>query len=396
MRKTDLSPDRRALLVPVEDHSGAFALVPPPPPRVHELIGLQGLQAEVSRAHAALASLKSLSDGLPNPDLVTRTADRREAVRSSQIEGTNSGLDDLLTYEATGSDAGLPPDVQVTLNYVNSLEYGLQKVRHSGVAAFTCDLVKEIHARLMGGVSDYPGTPGEFRDNQNWIGGGLKIDQARFVPPPAGNVQACMGDLLSILQYAPAEEDQLVMPIVTRMAVVHAQFETIHPFGDGNGRVGRILLPLMLAAESYPPVYLAGYLKDNQREYYDALAGVQLQGKWAEWIRFFATGVDAAVQESISTALGLEAILRKWKGIVEGLGRRRQSVLYRFPELMIGSPVLTAHKTKDALGISFPSASAALALFEEMGILVQREKHRRNRTFYAKDVIELLNRPAKR
>jgi len=394
MRKTDLSLERRRLLVPVEGHSGAFALIPPPTPRVDQLIGLQGLQGEITRAHTALANLKTLSAGLPNPDLVTRTAERREAVRSSQIEGTNSSINDLLTYEVTGSDEGFPPDVHVTLNYVTSLEYGLQKVRDRGIAAFTCGLIKDLHARLMSGVSGYNWTPGEFRDKQNWIGGGLKIDQSRFVPPPAGNVQECMDDLVSMLQYTPAEEDQIEMPIVIRMAVVHAQFETIHPFFDGNGRVGRILLPLMLAAEDYPPVYLAGYLKDNQREYYDALAGVQLKGKWPEWIRFFAEGVDAAIHESISTALGLEAILRKWKDIVAGLGLRRQSVLHRFPELMIGKPVLTAHKTKDALGISFPAASAALALLEEKGILVQREKHQRNRTFYAKDVIELLNRPA--
>ncbi|MFH1028710.1 MAG: Fic family protein, partial [Pseudomonadota bacterium] len=299
---------------------------------------------------------------------------------------------DLLTYEATGNDEGLPPDVRVTLNYVTSLEYGLRQVREHGISAFTSDLVKELHAQLMSRV-DFTWTPGEFRDKQNWIGG-LKIDQARFVPPPADNVPDCMDDLISMLRYVPAEEDQIEIPIVVRMAVVHAQFETIHPFFDGNGRVGRILMPLMLAAEGYPPVYLAGYLKDNQREYYDALAGVQLQGKWAEWIRFFAIGVDAAVQESISTALGLEAILRKWKEMVAELGLRRQSVLYKFPELMLGTPVLTAHKAKDALGISFPSASAALALLEEKGILVQRKKHQRYRTFYARDVIELLNRPA--
>src|SRR6266567_6348955 len=143
MRKTDLSPDRRALLVPVEGHSGAFALIPPPTPRVHQLTGLQGLQGEMSRAHAALANLKSLTDVLPNSDLVSRTADRREAVRSSQIEGTNSGINDLLTYEATGSGEGLPPDVQVTLNYVASLEYGLQKVRSNGSTTFTCGLIKE-------------------------------------------------------------------------------------------------------------------------------------------------------------------------------------------------------------------------------------------------------------
>ncbi len=392
MRKTDLSPERRKLLVPVASHSGAFALVPPLTPRVAQLTGLQGLQGEVSRAHTALANLKTLTEGLPNPDLVTRTADRREAVRSSQIEGTNSGINELLAYEATGSAEGLPTDVRVTLNYVKSLEYGLQQVRELGITAFTADLVKELHAHLMSGV-DYTWTPGEFRDKQNWIGG-LKIDQARFVPPPADKVPDCMDDLISMLRYLPAEEDQIEMPIVVRMAVVHAQFETIHPFFDGNGRVGRILMPLMLAAEGYPPVYLAGYLKDNQREYYDALAGVQLQGKWAEWIKFFAIGVDAAVQESISTALGLEAILRKWKDIVVGLGLRRQSVVYKFPELMLGTPVLTAHKAKDALGISFPSASAALALLEEKGILVQREKHQRYRTFYAKDVVELLNRPA--
>jgi cell filamentation protein, protein adenylyltransferase len=392
MRKTDLSPERRKLLVPVVSHSGAFALIPPLTPRVDQLTGLQGLHGEVSRAHTALANLQTLSEGLPNPDLVTRTADRREAVRSSQIEGTSSGLNDLLTYEVTGSDEGLPPDVRVTLNYVTSLEYGLQQVREHGITALTNGLVKELHAHLMSGV-DYIWTPGEFRDKQNWIGG-LKIDQARFVPPPADNVPDCMDDLTSMLQYVPAEEDQIEIPIVIRMAVVHAQLETIHPFFDGNGRIGRILLPLMLAAEGYPPIYLAGYLKDNQREYYDALAGVQLQGRWAEWIKFFAIGVDAAVQESISTALGLGVILRKWKDIVAGLGLRRQSVLYKFPELMLGTPVLTAHKAKDALGISFPSASAALALLEEKGILAQREKHQRNRIFYARDVIELLNRPA--
>ena len=392
MRKTDLSAERRKLLVPVASHSGAFALVPPLTPRVDQLTGLHGFQGEVSRAHTALANLQALTAGLPNPNLVTRTADRREAVRSSQIEGTNSGINDLLTFEATGSDEGLPPDVKITLNYVTSLQYGLQQVRESGVAAFTNDLIKQLHAWLMSGV-DYIWTPGEFRDKQNWIGG-FKIDQARFVPPPADNVPDCMDDLITMLQYVPAEEEQIEIPIVIRMAVVHAQFETIHPFFDGNGRVGRILLPLMLAAEGYTPVYLAGYLKENQREYYDNLAGVQLQGNWAEWIKFFAIGVDAAVQESISTALGLEAILRKWKAIVAELGLRRQSVLHKFPELMLGTPVLTAHKAKDALGISFPSASAALALLEEKGILVQREKQQRYRTFYARDVIDLLNRPA--
>ncbi|ABQ28072.1 Fic family protein [Geotalea uraniireducens] len=388
MQRTDLCPARRKLLVPAVGYSGAFALIPPPTPRGLEL---KGLRDELPRARAALDLLKDLSSRFPNPDLITRTADRREAVRSSQIEGTNSGVNDLLTYEATGSDEGLPPDVLVTLNYVRALEYGLQKVRQSGVPALTCNLIKELHAHLMDGV-DYNGTPGEFRKRQNWIGGG-NIYNARFVPPPPGNVQACMDNLELLLRYSAAEEDQMVLSVVIRMAIAHAQFETIHPFIDGNGRVGRILLPLMLAAEGYPPVYLAGYLKDNQREYYDALAGVQLREKWSEWVKFFAIGVEAAVQESIKTTIELENILKKWTGLVAGLGLRSHSVLYKFPELMIGTPVLTAHHAKDALGISFPAASAALAALEKMGILVQPVKHQRNRTFVAKEVIDVLNRP---
>jgi Fic family protein len=302
-------------------------------------------------------------------------------------------MNELFTYEATGSDEGLPPDVQVTRNYVVALEYGLQKVRGSGPTALDCKLVKELHGQLMAGVENN-GTRGEFRKQQNWIGGGRNIYRARFVPPPPDRVPTCMEDLELLLTYSPGEEEQRVLSIVMRMAIAHAQFETIHPFVDGNGRVGRILLPLMLAAEGYPPVYLAGYLKDNQREYYDGLAGVQLRGEWSEWVQFFAYGVESAVQESMKTALDLEGILTRWKGQLTQLGLRSHSVLHKFPELMIGTPVLTAHHAKNALGISFPAASAALAQLERMGILVQPVKQQRNRIFVAKEVIDVLNRPA--
>lgn len=347
------------------------------------------------RAHAALDLLRDISARLPNPNLLTRTADRREAVRSSQIEGTSSELDELLAYEATGSDEGMPADVHVTRNYVMALEYGLDKVRSLGAAAMDCELVKEIHARLMKDVDDH-GTPGQFRTRQNWIGGGSLISQARFVPPPPEHVESCMGELESLLQYAADEEEQKVLSIVTRMAIVHAQFESIHPFMDGNGRVGRILLPLMLAAEDYPPVYLAGYLKSHQRDYYDALAGVQLRDKWSEWIGFFALGVEAAAQESIRTGVALEKILLAWKERVAQLGIRSHAVLHQFPELLIGMPVLTAHKAKDALNISFPAASAALKQLEQAGILTRQKQYRRNRVFIANEVIEVLNRPAGR
>ncbi len=391
MRTKDLSSSRQKLLVPVEAHPGVQALVPPPVPHKLKLEGV--CRDELNRAHKTLDLLAEVSDRLPNPNLITRTADRREAVRSSQIEGTNSDIDDLLAYEATGSDAGMPPDVRVTKNYVMALEEGLRKVQEAGVSAINCCLIKKVHSRLMD-ETDYSGVSGQYRDKQNWIGGGGNIYNARFVPPPHLNVPTCMDDLDTLLQCSAAAEDQMVLSVVIRMAIVHAQFESIHPFTDGNGRVGRILLPLMLAAEGYPPVYLAGYLKDNQQEYYDSLSGVQLKDKWADWISFFALGVESAAQESIRTGLALEKVLTKWKASVSELGLRSHSVLHKFPELMIGTPVLTAHQAKDALGTSFPSASAALAKLEKMGILARTNEDRRNRVFVAKEIIDILNRPA--
>ena len=180
MRKTDLSPDRQKLLVPLDSHPGALALVPPPTPTHMQLPGLRG---EIARAHEALGRIQASTASLPNPNLVTRTLDRREAVRSSQIEGTSSDIDDLLTFEATGSDEGLSPDVMVTLNYVKALEYGLEKVARDGVRALSIDMVKELHARLMEGVRGYGDTPGELRTRQSWIGG-LRIYDAKFVPLP--------------------------------------------------------------------------------------------------------------------------------------------------------------------------------------------------------------------
>jgi Fic family protein len=389
MKKSDLCAARQKQLVPVEEYSDAFALVPPPTPR---FIPLTGIHHELIRAHEALSALKMLTDQLPKPDLVRRTLDRREAVRSSQIEGTHADVNDLFSYEATGSDEGLPPDVLITLNYVKALDHGLKKVRHiNGVEALTHELIKALHLLLMHGVRDFKGTPGEFRNQQNWIGG-FKIDDARFVPPPASKVQEGMNDLESFLHYTPGKDDQREVSIVLRMAIAHAQFETIHPFLDGNGRVGRLLLPLMLAAEGYPPIYLAGFLKSNRKAYYDALANVQLQEKWSDWVTFFATGVEAAAHESMITIRELLAILDRWHIEVASLGLRSDSAINRLPELLIANPVVTVNQVKDVLGITFPTANAALAKLKEMGILVQTDRQR-NRIFIAQEVITLLDRP---
>ena len=389
MKKTDLSIKLQKQLVPVEGYPGAYALVPPPTPRS---IPTKIVSSGVARAHEALGALKMSTANLPNPDLVTRTLDRREAVRSSQIEGTHSDMDQLLTYEATGSSDGLPPDVVVTMNYVKALEHGLNEVRGRGPKAMSCVLIKELHKHLMTDV-DYRGTIGEFREKQNWIGGS-KIYQARYVPPPAKNVNQCMDELETFLQEMPREEEMYEVPIVIRMAIAHAQFESIHPFIDGNGRVGRLMLPLMLASEGYPPIYIAGFLKSNQQEYYDALAGVQLKEKWSEWVSFFATAVEESVKESIDTAVELEAILTRWEGKVSGLRLRSDSVVNRLPKLLIGTPVVSARQVEVALGVSFPAANNALAKLADMGILTNQKSLQRNRIFVAQEVIDLLNRDA--
>ena len=387
MQKTDLSPKLQKQLVPVNSYPGAFALVPLPTPRS---IPSKTILNEVTRAHEALGALKLSTANLPNPDLVTRTLDRREAVRSSQIEGTRSDMDQLLAYEATGSDDGLPADVVVTLNYVKALEYGLKAVRASAAGVISCTLIKELHCHLMKDV-DYRGKIGSFRDKQNWIGG-HKIYQARFVPPPPEYVNKCMEELESFLQEAPREEDMYEVPIVIRMAIAHAQFEAIHPFMDGNGRVGRLLLPLMLAAEAYPPIYIAGFLKSNQKDYYDALAGAQMREEWAQWISFFATAVEESVKESINTAVELEAILKRWERSVSELRLRSDSVVNRLPKLLIGTPVVSARQVETALGVSFPAANNALAKLEEAEILVNPKNQQRHRLFVAQEVIDLLNR----
>jgi Fic family protein len=296
----------------------------------------------------------------------------------------------LLSYEATGSDEGLPPDVLVTLNYVKALEVGLNAVNNKGATAITENLVKNLHHVLMDG-SDYRGQAGEYRDIQNWIGGS-KINTARFVPPTPEHVPQCMQEFIEFLHDLPSEEDMYAVPIVVRMAIAHAQFETIHPFVDGNGRAGRLLLPIMLAAEGYVPVYIAGYLKKYQQDYYDMLAGVQLREQWLPWIQFFATAVEESAKESIRTAIALDTLLQQWEERLTALRIRSDSAVYKLPKLLIGRPVVTARQVETELGVSFPAANNALAKLIESKIVTVPHEQQRNRLFVAHEAIEILNR----
>ncbi|MDK9718105.1 MAG: Fic family protein [Trichlorobacter sp.] len=389
MKTSDLSPDRQKLLVPLKEYPGASALVPPPAPRT---LGLKEVFGDVVRAHEELGAMQAATSRLPNPNLATRTLDRREAVRSSQIEGTSSDVDQVLEYEATGSNDGLPRDVVVTFNYVKALHYGLQQVKTRGAAALDRTLIEMLHRHLMEGA-DYKDAPGQFRQRQNWIGGHRNIYDAKFVPPPHEYLGECIADLEELLRYVPSEEDQTEISIVIRLAIIHAQFETIHPFIDGNGRVGRLLLPLVLFAEGYPPVYLAGFLKENQQEYYDTLSAVQLRGEWVPWVRFFAEGVQVAARETIQTAERLTALLDQWKALIRTSNVRSDALPHRLPEYLIAHPVVTVRSIQEAFNTSFPTANAALNMMREKGIVAPHSERKRDRIFIAADVINVLNRP---
>lgn len=387
MRRSELDPERRKRLVPLKRWSGASALVPPPTP---ERVDLGGQDAVLWRAHEYVERLDSLVEHLPEARLTTRTFERREAVRSSRIEGTQAEESDLLRYEATGDEGERGPDVAVTLNYVDALKHGLAVVEPKGRAGLTRELLCTLHERLMRGVDHYPDPPGELRTVQVWVGG-RTIYEATLVPPPPDAIAPALDDLVAQLSAGPDPERPYEVSIVMRMAIAHAQFEAIHPFRDGNGRVGRLLPPLMLAAEGSQPVYLAGSLLRARGDYYRLLAGVQLRGEWAPWVRFFSECVIEGCAESIRLAKDLLALRRLWRDRLSSV--RSHATARTLADELLGQPVVTANSVATRLSVSYRVANRAVDTLAARGLLTLQGAQRRNRVFVAEEVIEVLNRP---
>lgn len=386
MRKTDLSVARQRCLVRAHDHPNCWALVPPGTPRSLDLS--QASNEELRNAHGALGALQAATMNLPNVDLITRTLGRREAVQSSGIEGTRTDLPGLLEYEATRGAEGGTADARVVESYVSSLDVGLQTVHIYGRAGLTVELVKTLHQALMAGEPEGL-MPGQFRDGQVWIGSD-RIEDARFVPAPPDAVPRLMDELAtSMLRYVPAEDETVSISIILQLALVHAQFETIHPFFDGNGRVGRLLMPLMLAAEGHPPLYLSGYLLRHRQAYYDALAGVQLREDWDGWVGFLCRALVHSAKTSLAIAQDLNEVHDAW--MVDLRDLRSDSTARRLPRLLLGMPVISANQVAEQLKTSFPAANEALKLLVERKIL-EGPKRRRNRVFRAPRILERLGR----
>lgn len=388
MRRDQIAADRQPYLVPALGYPNACALVAPPTPRRLHSGGIH--QARLAEAHAALGRLQGAMSHLPNVDMVTRTLARREAVKSSQIEGTRASLVQLLTYEATRGSGGLPPDVKVTECYVSALQHGLARIRAGGRRSLDLQLIHELHALLMQDESDrFP--VGAYRTDQVWMGSGNRIEDATFVPAPPAQVLGCMQEMAAaILQYAPRDDEQTELTLLAQVAIVHAQFETIHPYHDGNGRTGRLLMPLLLAAEGYPPLYLSGALLRAKADYYAALAGVQLRGDWDPWLHLLARAVVESCDESISIALDLVAIAERWEQALSHY--RSHSATRRLPRFLIGHPVLSVQQAVEGLGVSQPAANAALNNLHAAGIVTLVNERQWGRVFQATEILQRLDR----
>ena len=324
---------------------------------------------------------------LPDADRFLYSYIRKEAVLSSQIEGTQSSLSDLLLFEhnlAPGVPIG---DVRETANYIIAMNHGIARMREG--FPLSVRLIREIHGLLLRDVRGGEAAPGEFRKTQNWIGGS-RPGNARFVPPPAHEVLPAMGDLEKFLHDEPTQT-----PILIKAALAHAQFETIHPFLDGNGRVGRLLITLLLCAEpqvlARPLLYLSLYLKSHRDEYYGHLQSIRTEGAWEEWLRFFLTGVIEVANSATTTTRAIVHLVEEdRRAIQERLGRAAGTAA-RVHELAVKDMAITIPETARALSLSEVTVANSAGLQEDLGILKEITGKPRGKLFVYLRYLTLLN-----
>ena len=355
--------------------------LPPVPPIV-----LNGpLQNALESAALALGRLDGVSTLLPDKSLFLYAYVRKEAVLSSQIEGTQSSLSDLLLFELNEAPGAPLNDVVEVSNYVAALDYGLTRLR--GGFPLSNRLIREIHGVLLSHGRGSGKDPGEFRRSQNWIGGS-RPGNAVFVPPPPTAVPDCMSAMEVFLH---AENDTL--PALLRAGLAHVQFETIHPFLDGNGRVGRLLITFLLChagALREPLLYLSLYLKQNRLTYYELLDRTRREGEWEEWLTFFLEGVKQVSDGAVSTAERLAELFRADRSRIESVGRRAGSAL-RVIEALKARPIQSMPGVCDLTGLSFPAVSSAMELLVELRIVHEHTGKRRNRLFVYDHYLAILN-----
>ena len=353
---------------------------PLPPPLAWD----ERLTVSLSSADRAIGRLAGEGRRLPNPHLLIRPLVRKEAVLSSRIEGTQATLGELLAAEAGAAVERSPADLREVGNYVAALEYGLERVETLPVSL---RLMREMHERLMRGVRGDMSAPGEFRRSQNWIGPpGCTLNDAIYVPPPPLELMACLNVWERFLY------DQTLPPLV-HAALVHSQFEAIHPFLDGNGRVGRLVITLLLIEREVIPsplLYLSAYFEATREEYYGRLLGVSERGEWEEWLTYFLRGVTLQSEDAVTRIQRIDDLFSQWK--------RQASVgRSRFPEraldLFIENPYWTVGSVAERLNVAFTTAQRAVDRLEALGVVAQVGEARRNRVYCAGAVLDVLEEP---
>jgi Fic family protein len=339
------------------------------------------LASVLSSADRALSELAGLGRTMPNPQLLIGPFVRREAVLSSRIEGTTAGIADLYVFETGQVAPG--SDVREVHNYVTALEYGLERLSSLPVSL---RLIRELHERLMQGVRGERATPGEFRQAQNWIASRPgTVAEADFVPPPVPEMHAALESLEKYL-HAPD-----VYPPLVRLAFVHYQFETIHPFLDGNGRIGRLLLSLLLVSWNLLPLpllYLSAYFERYRDAYYDLLEAVSARGAWREWVLYFLRGVEEQARDAVARAKRLQDLQLGWRHRLTQA--RASALLLRLVDALFQSPAVTLPQVQRMLGVTHRTASQAVARLVAEHILQAVPGRARNRQFVAPEVLAVL------
>ena len=354
--------------------------LPPVPP-----VALDGeLQRLLSAADLALGRLDGSVLTLPNPDLFVFMYVRREAVLSSQIEGTQSSLQDLLAAEAQLLDQ-VPHDVDEVVNYVRAMNHGLARLPQLPVSV---RLFREIHAELLKGTRGGRLQPGELRTSQNWIGpAGCTLATATFVPPPPHVVPKALGALELFLH----RND---LPPLIKIALAHVQFETIHPFLDGNGRVGRLLITFLLTEGGIlqkPVLYLSHYFKQHRQAYYDHLQAVRDRGEWEEWLRFFLRGIVEVAAQSADTARRILQMREEHRMAITARFGRAAGNGHKVLETLFDRPIVSVADVQRLIGTTYMAANTTVARLEEVGVLQEMTGHARNRRFRYAPYIALFN-----
>jgi Fic family protein len=365
----------------------AFVPNPLPPEPALDLSG--GRQRLLEKATLALGRLDSVCTLLPDPQLFLYSYVRREAVLSSQIEGTQSSLNDLLLFEMEEAPRVPFDDVQEVSNYIAALEHGMERLR-SGFPL--CNrLLREMHEKLMSKGRGSEKQPGEFRRSQNWIGG-TRPGNARFVPPPPQEVDACMG---ALERFYHGEEDGI--PTLLRAALVHVQFETIHPFLDGNGRLGRLLIGLLLyhgELLSQPLLYLSLYLKQHRSVYYELLERVRFEGDWEAWVDFFLEGVEQTASAAVRTVQRLTELFEADVDRIQMQGGGSAAAIRSRLRVLAASrerPLCSLKELANRSGLSFPTTAKAVQTLVEDGLVHELTGQRRNRVFAYTAYLDILN-----